>query len=155
MAIWTSRGAIGLGLALTTLTIVGCGAEAGAGAGTTGDAPKPMAKKAGFTDIVLTDDENAKVPKTSFGKDTPKIWVFYGLENVPVGDVVKGVWVCEESAGVAPNFEIDKAALELGIGVNVGNFSLSKPTKGWPVGKYRVDLYWNDKVADSVKFTIK
>ena len=150
MAYRTSSVLLGIGM-LATLFVVGCGSDSGTAS--TGTTPAP--KKAGFTDIVLTDDESAKTPKSTFGKDTAKIWVFYGLENVPVGDVVKSVWICEESAGIAPNFEIDKAALELGVGVNVGNFSISKPTKGWPVGKYRCDLYWNDKVADSVKFSIE
>ena len=33
-------------------------------------------------------------------------------------------------------------------------FSLTKPTKGWPAGKYHVDTYLNDKLAVSPEFTI-
>lgn len=33
-------------------------------------------------------------------------------------------------------------------------FSLSRPTNGWPVGDYRVDMFINDKAAGSVKFSV-
>ena len=36
-----------------------------------------------------------------------------------------------------------------------GDFAFSKPTKGWPVGKYRVEIYVNDDLAKTVKFTIE
>ena len=46
-------------------------------------------------------------------------------------------------------------AAQCGRDTDGGVFSLSKPTKGWPVGKYRVEIYVNDKLADTVKFTVK
>jgi outer membrane usher protein FimD/PapC len=36
-----------------------------------------------------------------------------------------------------------------------GDFNFSKPTNGWPVGKYRVEIYVNDELATKVNFTIK
>jgi outer membrane usher protein FimD/PapC len=38
---------------------------------------------------------------------------------------------------------------------NDGDFNFSKPTKGWPVGKYRVEIYVNDDLATTAKFTVK
>jgi outer membrane usher protein FimD/PapC len=38
---------------------------------------------------------------------------------------------------------------------DAGDFNFSKPTKGWPVGKYRVEVYVNDELAATTKFTIK
>ena len=35
-----------------------------------------------------------------------------------------------------------------------GAFSLSKPDKGWPVGKYKVEIYDEDELVTTVKFTI-
>jgi len=35
-----------------------------------------------------------------------------------------------------------------------GAFSLSKP-KGWPVGKYRLEIYVGADLATTAKFTIK
>ena len=34
-------------------------------------------------------------------------------------------------------------------------FSLNKPTKGWPVGKCRLQIYVGDDLATTAKFTIK
>ncbi len=36
-----------------------------------------------------------------------------------------------------------------------GVFSLSKPTKGWPVGKYRLEIYVGADLTTTAKFTIK
>jgi len=36
-----------------------------------------------------------------------------------------------------------------------GSFTLSRPNRGWPVGKYRVELFVNDKLAETVKFEIE
>jgi hypothetical protein len=35
-----------------------------------------------------------------------------------------------------------------------GTFTLSRPNKGWPLGKYRVELYAGDQLADTLKFTV-
>ena len=36
-----------------------------------------------------------------------------------------------------------------------GTMSLSKPDAGWPVGKYRVELYVGDELKLKVPFTIQ
>ena len=36
-----------------------------------------------------------------------------------------------------------------------GDLSLRKPTKGWPVGKYRFEIYVNDKLVTTTRFTIE
>lgn len=53
------------------------------------------------------------------------------------------------------NTKIDEATLTADQDDFYGAFSLTKPTKGWPVGKYRVDIYNGDELATSVTFTIK
>jgi outer membrane usher protein FimD/PapC len=30
-----------------------------------------------------------------------------------------------------------------------------KPTKGWPVGKYRLEIYVNDELTNTLDFTIE
>ncbi|MEY2502466.1 MAG: hypothetical protein QOI07_2800 [Verrucomicrobiota bacterium] len=36
-----------------------------------------------------------------------------------------------------------------------GYFTFSKPTKGWPPGKYHLDIYAGDKLTATVKFTVE
>jgi len=143
-------------LNLTTLTAFGTVAVflALGGCSVTPLEVKMSPAKPGFTNIVLSDDLSSTTPTTNFSKGPAKLFVTFGLKDVPIGDKIKGSWVCEESKEAPPNYEIDSATIVIGPGLNTGNFSLSKPTKGWPEGNYRVDLYWNDKVAESVQFKI-
>ncbi|HJT80452.1 MAG TPA: hypothetical protein VJ719_04565, partial [Chthoniobacterales bacterium] len=50
---------------------------------------------------------------------------------------------------------IDEATLTADEDDFYGAFSLSKPTQGWPLGDYRVDIYKGDQVATSVNFIIE
>ncbi len=135
------------------LIAAGCGSSQSPASTTTGS-PEPAEVKAGFKDLILTDDDSSKTPKAAFKPSTPKIFVFYNLEKVPNGDKVRSVWICEKSEGIPPNTKIDEVTVEVGLIDNTGNFSLSKPTKGWPVGDYKVELYWNDKLAETVPFSV-
>lgn len=139
--------------AAIAMAAVGCGSSDTSAPSTTGT-PEPAEIKAGFKDLILTDDESSKAPKASFTPTTPKIFVFYNLEKVPNGDKLRSVWICEKSEGIPANTKIDEATVEVGLIDNTGNFSLSKPTKGWPVGDYKVELYWNDKLAETVPFKV-
>ena len=35
-----------------------------------------------------------------------------------------------------------------------GLFSLSRPNTGWPIGSYRVEIYSDESLIDTVKFNI-
>jgi hypothetical protein len=66
------------------------------------------------------------------------------------------VWIAVDVGDAAPaNTKIDESTLTADQDDFYGAFSLTKPTKGWPAGKYRVDIYNGDELATSVKFTIK
>ncbi len=135
-------------LALLAALVIGCSSPSG------GDSASKEPSGPAYKDIVLTDDETSKAPKATFSTDTPKIWVFFGLEGFPAGSKIKGVWICEKSEGIEPNYKIDEAGLTVGPPLNTGNFSLSKPATGWPVGDYRVDLYIGEQIKEGVKFKI-
>jgi hypothetical protein len=107
-----------------------------------------------FTNIVLTDDDKKKHPKVTFTKETPKIYVFFGLEGLVDGDRIKSIWICERSKAAPPDYKIGEATLSILAGMNTGNFSLSKPNAGFPEGTYRVELYINDQLKDTAKFTV-
>lgn len=137
-------------LILVAAIAVGCSSSSSGGSESSTKGPAGPA----YRDIVLTDDETSKAPKATFAPDTPKIWVFFGLDGFPAGSKIKGVWICEKSEGIEPNYKIDEAGLNVGPPLNSGNFSISKPKAGWPVGDYRVDLYIGEQIKESVKFTI-
>jgi len=93
---------------------------------------------------------------TTFAADSPKVFAMFKTEGVQKGDKVRGVWMAENVGSAAPaNSKIDEKTLTLEGDTDDGGFSLSKPTKGWPPGKYRLEIYVNDKLATTAKFTVK
>lgn len=105
--------------------------------------------------LVLTDDPNTRAPKSTFTADTPKIYVYFDIQGARGGEKIRGVWTCVKSSAAPPNYKIDEATLDVQPPENSGNFSLSKPTKGWPKGDYKVDLYANTTLAQTVTFTVQ
>jgi hypothetical protein len=139
-------------LFVAVVLVAGCGSSGGGTASAPATPPAPPAAK--FTNIILTDDENSKAPKDTFSHETPKIIVFFDFENMKNGSKITGVWICEKAENIPADFKIDEASVEVGMLTNSGNFSLSKPTAGWPFGAYRVELQLDGKVLETVKFNI-
>jgi hypothetical protein len=106
-------------------------------------------------EAAIAKDKDTR-PATIFPADVPKLYAFFRTHGSEKGDKFRGVWIAEDVGGAAPRqTKIDEASLTADQDDFYGAFSLTKPTKGWPVGKYRVDIYAGDEVATSVKFTIK
>ena len=95
-------------------------------------------------------------PATTFAPDVPKLYAYFRSQGTHTGDKVRGVWIADDVGSAAPKeTTIDEAVtLTADIDNFYGGFSLTKPTKGWPAGKYHVDIYLNDKLAVSPEFTI-
>jgi len=90
----------------------------------------------------------------SFAADTPKIYVTFNSKGVKKGDKVRGVLIAEDVGEAAPaNSKVLETALDIDEDPDDA-FYFSKPTNGWPEGKYRVEIYVNDKLATMVKFTV-
>jgi hypothetical protein len=95
-------------------------------------------------------------PTTSFTSDTPKLFAMFKTTGIKNGDKMRGVLIAEDVGDVAPaNTKVLEKTLTLEEDTDDGDFAFSKPTKGWPVGKYRVEIYVNDDLAKTVKFTIE
>lgn len=102
----------------------------------------------------LAEDKDAK-PTTSFAPDVAKIYAFYIGEGIKSGDTLRAVWTVEDVGEAAPKgAKIDEATLTADRDNPSDAFSLSKPAKGWPLGQYKVELYCNDKLAQTLSFTI-
>ena len=94
-------------------------------------------------------------PASSFSSDVPKLFAFYIGESLKEGDSLRGVWIAEDVGTAAPaNTKIDESSLVVKSPTDNGAFSISKPTNGWPIGSYRIEIYVGDKLAETVKFKI-
>ena len=105
--------------------------------------------------VTMTDSEVGEA-KTTFPDDTPKLYALFKTKGAKTGDKIRGVWIGEDVGDAAPKeTKIYEKTVTAEGDTDDGEFSLSKPTNDWPVGKYRVDIYVNDELATSVKFSIK
>ncbi len=88
--------------------------------------------------VMTTDPEDE--PVTSFTADTPKLFAMFKTTGITNGDKLRGVLIAEDVGDVAPaNTKVLEKTLTLEEDTDDGDFAFSKPTKGWPVGKYRVE----------------
>jgi hypothetical protein len=95
-------------------------------------------------------------PSTTFASNTPKLYAIFKTEGAKAGDKIRGVLIAEDVGDVAPaNTKVFETILDMEGDTDAGDFSFSKPTNGWPVGRYRVEIYVNDELATAAKFTIK
>jgi hypothetical protein len=94
-------------------------------------------------------------PVTTFATDTPKIYAMFKTQGISSANKVKGVLVAEDVGDAAPaNTVVLEKTLDLDEDTSDGAFNFSKPDKGWPPGKYRVEFYANDTLATKASFTI-
>lgn len=93
---------------------------------------------------------------TNFAPDAPELFAVFKTKGAQSGDKLRGVWIAEDVGSAAPaNSKIDEKTLTMDGDTDDGDLSLSKPTKGWSVGKYRLEIYVNDKLVTTTRFTIE
>lgn len=99
-----------------------------------------------------TEDEAV----TTFVTDTANIFAIFKTKGLKDGDKLRGVLVAEDVGDAAPaNTKVLDKELAMDGDTDAGDFKFIKPSNGWPIGKYRVEIYVNDDLATKVKFTVK
>jgi hypothetical protein len=105
-------------------------------------------------EATMTTGPNGK-ETTTYARDVPKVFAMFKTKGVSDGDKIRGVWIADDVGDAAPKgTKIDEKTLKAEGDTEDGEFSLSKPTNGWPVGKYHLEIYVNDELATKLKFTI-
>jgi outer membrane usher protein FimD/PapC len=95
-------------------------------------------------------------PTTTFASNTPTLYAIFKTEGAKAGDKIRGVLIAEDVGDEAPaNTKVFETILDMDGDTEAGDFTFNKPVNGWPVGKYRVEIYVNDELATTAKFTIK
>src|SRR5439155_22743250 len=94
-------------------------------------------------------------PTGRFATDTEKIFCRWQGDALHQGDKIRAVWIAEDVGDVAPkDYKITETSTSADGPQAAGTFTLSRPTKGWPIGKYRVEIYDADQLIETVKFSI-
>jgi hypothetical protein len=95
-------------------------------------------------------------PTAIFTTDTPEVWALFEIQGAKKGDKLRGVWIADDVGDEAPaNTKLLEKTITVEGDIDAGNLSCTKPAKGWPAGKYHLDIYANDELATTVKFTIE
>jgi outer membrane usher protein FimD/PapC len=109
------------------------------------------ASTASIESATLTNDETNVVSTQVFSQAD----VFYCVvvtKNAPDDTTLKAVWVAVEADGVEANTTILEK--EMVSGSDTITFTLSNDNL-WPLGRYKVDLYLNDELDQSIEFTVE
>lgn len=100
------------------------------------------------------DQDGVNVTSTYSSTD-----VFYAvadLNNAPQGTVLEAKWIAVNVEGYDANFEFQTQSLDITEETFTGTiyFQLSNDS-GWPTGDYKVDLYLNGELKQSVTFNVQ
>jgi hypothetical protein len=111
-----------------------------------------LVSTAKIDNVRLARDEKGEQATTSFGQQDT-FYLLGDLKNAPSNTKLKAVWTGVEVQDNPPDTVIDQK--ELVIGDGTFTFSLVNNNPLWPTGKYKVDLYLNDKLDQTLEFQVE
>ncbi len=85
------------------------------------------------------------------------VYVVNDLSNGVQGNQVTSDWYAEDVEGLEPNFFIDTIVYTVADETFDGtvHFFFEAPDDGWPLGTYRVEVFFNGAPSATVRFTIQ
>jgi hypothetical protein len=101
----------------------------------------------------LSSDKSGSGLTTVFSQDDV-FWCLVQLANAPDDTTLKAVWTGVEVEGEEPNTLIDQSESTVAENSSYMTFSLTNDGL-WPTGKYKIDLYLNDKLERTLEFTVQ
>jgi hypothetical protein len=104
--------------------------------------------------VTLHRDDGAGKPGDKVDSFTPKDHIFHAkiqLNRIESGLKAKLVWIAVDTTE-GKNVEVAQTEFS-SLAVNQIDGKVELPND-WPAGKYRLDIYLNDKVAKSVEFSV-
>ena len=107
---------------------------------------------ANISSAKMAADSEGTQETTVFAPDQT-FYCIVELANAPDDTKLKAVWTAVEVEGEEQNVLIDEAEITAEEG-NVFTFDLTNNGL-WPVGKYKVDLYLNDKLDRTLEFEVQ
>ena len=109
------------------------------------------ASTANITNVRMARDYDGTDPTTVFTPDET-FYCVADLQNAPDDSVVRADWYAVEVEGAEPNTFIDSA--EVTSGSSSLHFELNN-NGPWPIGTYKVELYLNEELKDTIEFSVQ
>lgn len=126
-----------IAIGLMTLTVLAC---------------EFSASTANISAATMARDSSGNDATTTFSPDDT-FYCLVTLSNAPDDTTVKAVWTAVEVEGIEPNHKIDEVSQTTGS--NTITFNLTNSSGGWPPGKYKIELFLNDKLDRSIDFVVE
>lgn len=105
--------------------------------------------------IYFANDSEGKDVATEFSPASEIIYCFANISGAKAGTKVTARWIATQATGVEPNYLIASVDDTFKTEGNIFTSNLSRPTNGFPVGDYRVELYVNDSSTPAGTGTFK
>lgn len=115
-----------------------------------------VAARAAELEVVVEMAEDEDTEGTdAFPGDVAQVVGLFESTGSSKGDKVRGVFVATQTGGAAPDdTKVAEDTVTCPEDDCTGKFKLSKPTKGFPAGEYRLEIYWNGDLVSTTEFTI-
>ncbi len=108
-----------------------------------------------LSNVRTAKDQDGTQPTSTFAT-TDTIYVVADLSNAQVGNQVTSRWYIESAEGFEPNFFIEESTIDVNeTGINLIYFFYPAPADGFPVGTYKVEMFFNGTLIDTVNFTVQ
>ncbi len=108
-----------------------------------------------FSNVRTATDQDGTQLSTTFGSyDT--VYVVGDLSNGVVGNNVTARLFVDQVDGFDPNFFVGEAAVDVDQdNINSVYFYFEPPTDGWPVGTYKVEVYFNGTLNTTLSYSVQ
>jgi len=90
-----------------------------------------------------------------FLSGTTKIYGLWKGDALKAGDIVRAIWIAESFGYPQKDVNIAEGETTAYKPDDDGIFSLIRPPGGWPIGRYRLEFYVHDRLAETVRFAIE
>jgi len=110
-----------------------------------------------LSNVRTAKDEDGNQPASVFAT-TDTVYVASDLSNGAKGNVISSKWYVVDVADTEPNLLLDEAEISIEDDYFSGNiyFFFPPPLDGqWPVGRYKVEVYFNGALNSTVEFTVQ
>jgi len=96
-----------------------------------------------------TDRTNVFSPSDEY------FYCFFSLRNAPDSTVVRGEWILVSADGYESNSPIDVGEITSGDEELYFSLQRSSSVDAWPAGQYKLDLYIDDNLVQTLNFEVQ
>lgn len=108
-----------------------------------------------FENLRMAYDQDGEQVTSTFSA-TDVFYAVGDLKNAPQGTAVNAKWIAVDVADTEPGLEFQQQTVDITEESFSGTiyFQLSNDD-GWPTGLYRVDVYLNETLSQSIEFNVQ